>query len=65
MTVRLDLGDGRYIEQDMPPPKVAAAMLRVKAALEGGHEPRQRDMATVMDWIDAQDRKYGSGPARW
>jgi hypothetical protein len=57
--LKLDLGDGTFVESDMPTSDIRAALLRMRAALAAGRMPRRADHLLVMDWMELQDRKHG------
>jgi hypothetical protein len=61
--VRLDLGGGWCVEQDMPPPKLRGAVRRLNALAQANKPPtRTKDVLAVnavMKWLDDQHVKHG------
>jgi len=58
-TIKVNLGDGRFLLSDVPTPEVIEAMQRVRQAGEDKTEPREKDVKTMTDWLSAQHEKYG------
>jgi len=56
---RLDLGDGTFIESDMPSKSILRATKRMGDALAKGREPRLEDARKLLLWLDEQQGKYG------
>lgn len=59
MKLRLDLGDGSFIESDVPSNSLRRAMKRADDALRQGREPSVEDAKKIIRWQDEQHRKYG------
>jgi hypothetical protein len=58
--IHLDVGNGRIITMDVPPPDVQAAMSRLEAARAAGDDPlaHAADAALLFGWLDAQEQRY-------
>jgi hypothetical protein len=61
--IRLNLGNGEYIENEVPPPEVFAALMRLDRARKAKRIPPTRqdrqDLKTLFAWLNDQSDKYG------
>lgn len=61
--LRLTLGGGHYLDQDMPTPEIIKAIKRVVRLVERQKPPESRkdvQAATlVRDWMETQHQKHG------
>lgn len=56
--LRMDLGDGRVVGMDVPPPAIFLALARIEAARKQGHPPAPADMDLMLIWLEGQEDRY-------
>jgi hypothetical protein len=57
--LRLDLGDGQYIDMDRPAAHILEAVQRMDAAIKRGDNPKPEDAVLVWNWNEEQSAKHG------
>lgn len=60
----MTMPDGRQVVTDMPPAFVMDAVRRASAAMRAGREPDAEDASVALRFIEEQDRKYPTPPAK-
>jgi hypothetical protein len=61
--IRLILGGGHYLDQDLPTPEIMEAMKRVMRLVEAKKLPQSksdiRAVTLIRDWMEKQHQKHG------